>query len=257
MNSSIKFLSALVLFCGLVVLFFLGLGSVSLNEPVGSENKVEKIAGNIGFYFSVIFAICLASLVAGVALVFRGRKLASQRCQEDIRSANEKVVKVMPTVIISIAMFAGLVVLAIWYSLRWNPDTAWAARVIGEADELQALLARYHEANGEYPMSLLDLEDNYTEPTNFMSRNAESQGMGCWGYERIGTDHYQLEVTAYSWVSYWDSLVYRSSSDFAEPWFDNCENTDWLDFGKWRYVKGFSSYRDQYYFDAKGNLQQR
>lgn len=243
-NSPIKILSAFILCGGLVILFMLGLGAALLTAPISSENNVEKIAGNLGVSLAGFFAACLVSLVAGIALVIHGRKRARQRSQEDIRIAKEKVGKATRIAMAWITMLASLMVLGTWYSFRWNPDTAWAATVIGEADELQDLLTRYYEMNGEYPKALDDLEGDYTKPTEFLSRNADPAGRSRWGYERMGPDDYQLEVTAYSWVSYWDSLVYRSSGNFTEPWFDNRDAKDWRDFGKWRYVKGFSRHDD-------------
>lgn len=256
-NIPMKILGTFVLCGGLVILFMLGLGAALLTAPISSENNVEKIAGNLGVSLAGFFAACLVSLVAGIALVIHGRKRARQRSQEDIRIAKEKVGKATRIAMAWITMLAGLMVLGIWYSFRWNPDTAWAATVIGEADELQDLLRGYYEMNEEYPRSLDDLKEDFTQPTDFLTRNAERAGTSRWGYDRLGPDDYQLAVTAYSWVSYWDALVYRSSGDFAEPWFDNRDGADWRDFGKWRYVKGFSRYGDHYYFDAQGNLQQR
>ena len=244
MNNPMKILSVFVLFCSLVVLLVLAFGAAVVALPVGAEMNIDEIAGNIGFFFTVFLTACLASLIAGIALVIRGRKRARQLTQEEIRTGNEKVAKVIRIAMVSMAMLAGLLVAGIWYSFHWNPDTAWAAKVIGEAEELQVLLARYHEVNGEYPKALGDLEGDYTEPTDFLSRNADSPERSRWGYERMGRDDYQLEVTAYSWVSYWDSLVYRSSGNFTEPWFDNRDAKDWRDFGKWRYVKGFSRHDD-------------
>lgn len=104
------------------------------------------------------------------------------------------------------------------------------------------MLARYHELNGEYPRALADLEGDYTEPTDFLSRNSDSPEKSKWGYESMEPDNYQLAVTVYSWVSYWDSLVYRSTGNFIDPWFNNRDAIDWRNFGKWRYVKGFSRY---------------
>ena len=206
--------------------------------------NIDEVSGNIGFFFTLFLAACLALLIAVMTLGIRGRKRERQLRQKEVRTGNKKEDKLIRIAVVSIALLAGLLVAGIWYSFRWNPDTAWAAKVIGEAEELQVLLARYQELNGEYPKALADLEGDYTEPTDFLSRNSDSPEKSEWGYERIEPDNYQLEVTAYSWVSYWDSLVYRSSGNFTEPWFDNRDAKDWRDFVKWRYVKGFSRYDD-------------
>ena len=204
--------------------------------------NIDEVSGNIGFFFTLFLAACLALLIAVMTLGIRGRKRERQLRQEEVRTGNKKEAKLIRIAVVSIALLAGLLVAGIWYSFRWNPDIAWAAKVIGEAEELQVLLARYQELNGEYPKALADLEGDYTEPTDFLFRNFDSPEKSEWGYERIEPDNYQLEVTAYSWVSYWDSLVYRSSGNFSEPWFNNRDALDWRNFGKWRYVKGFSRY---------------
>ena len=204
--------------------------------------NIDEVSGNIGFFFTLFLAACLALLIAVMTLGIRGRKRERQLRQEEVRTGNKKEAKLIRIAVVSIALLAGLLVAGIWYSFRRNPDIAWAAKVIGEAEELQVLLARYQELNGEYPKALADLEGDYTEPTDFLSRNSDSPEKSEWGYERIEPDNYQLEVTAYSWVSYWDSLVYRSSGNFSEPWFNNRDALDWRNFGKWRYVKGFSRY---------------
>ena len=204
--------------------------------------NINEVSGNIRFFFTLFLATCLASLIAGITLGIRGRKRARQLRQEEVRTGNKKGAKLIRIAVVSIALLAGLLVAGIWYSFRWNPDTAWATKVIGEAEELQVMLARYHEVNGEYPKSLDDLEGDYTQPTDFLSRNASPAGRSRWFYEHIGPNDYQLEVLSYSWVSYHDSLVYRKSGNFAEPWFDNREAGNWRDVGKWRYVKGFSRY---------------
>ena len=204
--------------------------------------NIDEVSGNIGFFFTLFLAACLALLIAVMTLGIRGRKRERQLRQEELRTGNKKEAKLIRIAVVSIALLAGLLVAGIWYSFRWNPDIAWAAKVIGEAEELQVLLARYQELNGEYPKALADLEGDYTEPTDFLFRNFDSPEKSEWGYERIEPDNYQLEVTAYSWVSYWDSLVYRSSGNFSEPWFNNRDALDWRNFGKWRYVKGFSRY---------------
>ena len=157
-------------------------------------------------------------------------------------------------VLVSMTILVCVVFAGFKFMTRWNPDKAWAAKVIGESEELQILLAQYHEANGEFPESLDDIDEEYTKPTDFLSRNADPAGTSRWHYDRIGPNDYQLYVTAYSWVSYYDAVVYRKSGNFAEPWFDNRDAGDWRDFGRWRYVKGFSRYDEQYYFDADANF---
>ena len=53
------------------------------------------------------------------------------------------------------------------YMTRWDLDDGWAAKVIGESEEIQILLARYHEANDEFPEFLDDIGEDYTNRLTF------------------------------------------------------------------------------------------
>ena len=63
--------------------------------------------------------------------------------------------------------------------------------------------------------------------------------------------------TAYSWVSYYDAMVYRNSGAFNEPWFATLDASHLKEFGKWRYIRGFSKHDEMYYFDADGRFHER
>ena len=165
--------------------------------------------------------------------------------------------KPIAVALVAVALLAGVVFAGFKFMTRWNPDEAWAAKVIEESTEIRLLLERYREENGEFPMSLSDIDEDYTKPTDYLTRNSTAPETDRWYYDRIGPDDYQLFATAYSWVSYYDAMVYRKSGAFDEPWFDNRDAGDWRDFGKWRYCEGFSRYGEQYYFDADGDSHKR
>ena len=107
---------------------------------------------------------------------------------------------------------------------------------------------------GGFPMSLDKIAEDHTKPTDYLTRNVAAPGTGQWFRDRVGKDDYQLFVTADSWVSYFDAMVYRHSGDFADPWFATLDSSASKQFGKWRYVRGFSRFHEKYYFDADGKV---
>lgn len=235
-------LGTILIVIGIVCFAIVFTGLVALMAPIDTAApSPASIASAVGTKVYLLFGVGAVCIIGGALALLRGIKTSRQRKREGTKTGIGKPIAVT---LVAVTLLAGVVFAGFKFMIRWNPDLVWTAKVIGEAEELQVLLARYHEVNGEYPKALGDLEGDYTEPTEFLSRNADTAGRSSWGYERMGPDDYQLEVTAYSWVSYWDSLVYRSSGNFTEPWFDNRDAKDWRDFGKWRYVKGFSRYDD-------------
>ena len=136
---------------------------------------------------------------------------------------------------------------------RWDADEACAAKVIEESTEIQLLLERFREENGEFPMSLSEIDGDYPKPTAYLTRNSTASETARWYYDRIGPDDYHLFATAHSWVSYFDAMVYRRSGRFTEPWFATRDRSAMIEIEEWRYIRGFSRYYEQYYFDADGN----
>lgn len=158
------------------------------------------------------------------------------------------IVTLVAVTIFAVAVFAIFKVMT-----RWDPDEEWAAKVVEESTEVRLLLEKYRNENGEFPMSLSDIDEDYTKPTDFLTRNGAAPDTSRWFYARIGKDDYQLFVTADSWVSYFDAMVYRHKGEFTDPWFSTLDASDSREFGKWRYVRGFSQFDENYYFDADGN----
>ena len=143
------------------------------------------------------------------------------------------------------------------FMTRWDVDEQWAAKVIKDSTEIRLLLEEFRQEYGEFPMSLSEIDEDYKKPTDYLTRNATLASRSGWYYNRIGRDDYQLYVTAYSWVSYYDAMVYRYSDAFTEPWFSSHDTSHSREFGKWRYIRGFSKYNEVYYFDADGNFHKR
>ncbi len=243
--------SVLLILFGLVCLAGIFTGVVALVAPMPAEPTLDSISESVGFVLWIAYAVCGGSLIVGMILFIRRSKKLRQQERQATRAGLRKRITIA---LVSIVGVAGVLFAIFTYMTRWDPNEAWAAKVIGESGELQILLARYHEANGEFPESLDDIDEDYTKPTDFLSRNADPTGTSRWFYDRIGPNDYQLYATAYSWVSYHDAIVYRKSGTFAEPWFENRDAGDWRDFGKGRYVKGFSRYDERYYFDADGDF---
>ena len=222
--------------------------TVAVQGNGGDAGSAAAMANSAAWWIIAGANACAVTVLAWFWWRRRSRRAETNHAGRSRRSPWQRLLIVAG--ILLLVAYAGYVFLR-----RWNPDEAWAARVIGEALEVQVLLARYHQTNGEYPRSLKDLQGEYLEPTDFLSRHAVLPERGGGYYTRIGRQRYQLSATAYAWVSYHDSLVYRSTGDFTETWFAR-PNGAWRDYGKWRYVKGFSVYDRTYYFDADGNAVQ-
>ena len=159
--------------------------------------------------------------------------------------------------LVAVTIFACAVFAIFKVMTRWDPDEEWAAKVIEESTDIRLLLERYREENGEFPMSLSDIDEDHKKPTDFLTRNGAAPGRDKWNYNRIGAQDYQLFVTAYSWVSYFDAMVYRHTGEFSDPWFSTLDASASREFGKWRYVEGFSRYHEKHYFDADGKVHSR
>jgi len=104
----------------------------------------------------------------------------------------------------------------------WDPDEEWAAKVIEESADIRPLLERHREENGEengeFPMSLDEIEEDYTKATDYLTRNVAAPDMDQCFYDRIGKDDCQLFVTADPWVAHFDAIVYRHKREFTDPW---------------------------------------
>ncbi len=234
-----------------VLLALTGILTGTTVKPVadaGDSGSAAAMANSVAWWIFAGANACVVLVLAWFWWRRRQRLPAADQACRTRRTPLQRFLIVAGSLLL--VAYGGFVLLR-----RWNPDEVWAARVIGEAVEVQVLLARYHETNGEYPRSLEDLNGEYLKPTDFLSRQAVTPERGGWYYTRIGRQGYQLSATAYAWVSYHDSLVYRSTGDFSEAWFSR-PNGAWRDYGKWRYVKGFSVYDRTYYFDADGNAVQ-
>tara|TARA_Y100000385_G_scaffold252254_1_gene275594 strand:- start:274 stop:1032 length:759 start_codon:yes stop_codon:yes gene_type:complete len=246
-----KTIGILLIVVGLACFAFIFTGLYAWTAPMPAEPTIESLTKIATGRLFLMYGLGGASIVGGAFMLVLGIKKSRQRKRDGIKTDIRKPIAVT---LVGVMLLAGVVFAGVKFMTRWNPDIAWAAKVIGESEELQILLARYQEVNGEYPESLDDIEEDYTKPTDFLSRNADPAGESRWFYERIGPNDYQLEATAYSWVSYHDSLVYRHSGSFTEPWFSNPDAPDSREFGKWRYIEGFSQHGEMYYFDANGQF---
>ena len=168
-----------------------------------------------------------------------------------------EIEKPIAVTFVTVTILACVVFAIFKFMTRWHADEAWAAKVIEESTEIRLLLEEFREENGEFPMSLSEIDEDCTKPTDYLTRNSTAPETDRWYYDRIGPDDYQLFATAYSWVSYYDAMVYRKSGAFDEPWFANRDRSSTKEIGEWRYIRGFSRYHEQYYFDADGDFHKR
>jgi len=119
---------------------------------------------------------------------------------------------------------------------RSDIDDAWAQKAIDAAELLQIALAEYHEANGEFPAVLKELNSDIKGPPAFYDHSSTEK----WHYRRLNSSDYQVYATASSFVSSFDALVIRYSGNYPSDWFDSLDCSHSKTFGEWQYITGFS-----------------
>lgn len=237
---------------GIVCFAMVATGLVALTIPVPAEMDLDSMAKPIGARILLFSGAGAVGFIGGAWALAMGIKKSRDRKRQGIRTPIRRQIAVaLATVTVFVCVVLGL----FKFLTRWDPDEEWAAKVIEESKEVRLLLEKYHEENGEFPKSLSDIGEDYTEPTDYLTRNAAAPDTDGWHYNRIGKEDYQLFVTADPWVSHFDAMVYRHSRTFAGPWFSDLDASRSREFGDWRYVRGFSTYHKKYYFDADGNIQ--
>lgn len=139
--------------------------TVAVQGNGGDAGSAAAMANSAAWWIIAGANACAVTVLAWFWWRRRSRRAETHHGGRSRRSPWQRLLIVAG--ILLLVAYAGYVFLR-----RWNPDEAWAARVIGEAVEVQVLLARYHQTNGEYPRSLKDLQGEYLEPTDFLSRHA-------------------------------------------------------------------------------------
>ncbi|NNM28217.1 MAG: hypothetical protein HKO57_01740 [Akkermansiaceae bacterium] len=219
--------------------------------PADASLSIESMADSIDAQLRLFYGVGIVCIVGGaVALVLGIRKSRARKPPGTKAGIGKPVI----VILVAVTMFVGAVFTIFKVMTRWDPDEEWAATVIEESTDLRLLLEQYRKENGGFPTELSDIGEGYPKPTDFLTRHAAAPDTSRWFYSRIGRDDYQLFVTADSWVSSFDAMVYRHSGEFTEPWFENLDASDSREFGKWRYVQGFSRYHEKHYFDADGKV---
>ena len=156
----------LVVFIALLMLTGILTGTtVAAQANGGDAGSAAAMANSAAWWIIAGANACAVTVLAWFWWRRRSRRAETHHGGRSRRSPWQRLLIVAG--ILLLVAYAGYVFLR-----RWNPDEAWAARVIGEALEVQVLLARYHQTNGEYPRSLKDLQGEYLEPTDFLSRHA-------------------------------------------------------------------------------------
>ncbi len=219
--------------------------------PVPAVASPTSIANSIGAQLLLLYGAGTVGIICGAVALWLGIKRSRERKRQGTKASFRKLITVS---LAAVAILACGVFAIFKVMTRWDPDEEWAAKVIEESADIRSLLESHREENGEFPMSLDEIAENYTKPIDYLSRNVAAPDTDQWFYDRIGRDDYQLFVTADSWVSYFDAMVYRHKGEFADPWFAILDSSDSKEFGKWRYVQGFSRFYENYYFDADGKV---
>ncbi|MDG2488673.1 MAG: hypothetical protein P8M65_13260 [Roseibacillus sp.] len=219
--------------------------------PADASLSIESMANSIGAQMRLFYGSGTVCIVGGAVALFLGIKKSRDRKRQGIKAGFRKLIVMS---LVAVALLACGVFAIFKVMTRWDPDEEWAAKIIEESAEFRSLLGDYRDENGEFPVSLDEIAEDYTKPTDYLTRNTAAPDTDQWFYDRIGKDDYQLFVTADPWVSYFDAMVYRHKGEFADPWFAMLDSSDLKVFGKWRYARGFSTFHEKYYFDADGNI---
>ena len=246
-----KVLGVFLIFVGIVcfALAVTGLFAWMTPVPADASLSIDSIADSISARLLLFYGAGAACIIGGaVALILRIKK-SRDRKRQGLKAGFRRPITVT---LVAVAVLACAVFAIFKVMTRWDPDEEWAAKVIEESTDIRLLLEKHREENSEFPMSLSDIDEDHAKPTDFLTRNGAAPGTDRWFYDRIGKDDYQLFVTADSWVSYFDAMVYRHTGAFADPWFSTLDSSDSRESGTWRYVQGFSRFHENYYFDADG-----
>ncbi|MEO1949218.1 hypothetical protein [Thioclava sp.] len=219
--------------------------------PADASLSIESMANSIGAQLRLLYGAGTVCIICGAVALWLGIRKSRERKRRGTKAGFRKLITVS---LVAVALLACGVFAIFKVMTRWDPDEEWAAKIIEESADLRSLLGEYRDENGEFPFSLDEIAEDYTKPTNYLSRQLAAPDTDRWFYDRIGKDDYQLFVTADSWVSYFDAMVYRHKGEFADPWFATLESSDSKEFGRWRYARGFSEFHEKYYFDADGNI---
>ena len=219
--------------------------------PADASISIESMATSIDAQLRLFYGAGTVCIVGGAVALVLGIKKSRDRRRQGIKAGFRRPITVS---LVAVAVIACAVFALFKFMTRWDPDEQWAAKIIEESADLRLLLEEYRDENGEFPVSLDEIAEDYTKPTEYLTRNGAAPDTDQWFYDRSGKDDYQLFVTADPWVSYFDAMVYRHKGDFADPWFSALDSSDSKEFGKWRYARGFSKFHEKYYFDADGNI---
>ena len=152
-------LGTLLIVVGVACFAMLFTGLVALMAPIDTAApSPASVASTVG---AKVFLLCGAGvmcIIGGAVALLRGIKTSRQRQREGTKTGIGKLIAIT---LVTVTLLAGVVFADFKFMTLWNPDKTWAAKVIGEAAELQILLARCYEEKGEYPKALDDLEEDY------------------------------------------------------------------------------------------------
>ena len=246
-----KTIGVLLIVVGLACFASVFTGLVAWTAPMPAEPTISSISKIIEARLLLMYGVGGANIIGVTVALILGIKKSRQRKREGTKTGIRKPIAVT---LVAVTILACVIFAVFKFMTRWDADEAWAAKIIEESTEIRLLLERFREENGEFPMSLSENDVDYTKPTDYLTRNSTAPETARWYYDRIGPDDYQLFATAHSWVSYFDAMVYRKSGAFNEPWFATRDRSSTKEIGEWRYIRGFSRYQEQYYFDADGNF---
>lgn len=236
-----KTIGAVLIIFSIVCLAFNMTGLLGWFIPLPDDPSPASFAKTAGVWLLLFYGASVASFIGGVAMVLIGGKKSPDHKQPQGKSGFRRVFTVA---LVAVTAVAGGAFVLLKVITRWDPDEGWAAKVIEESTEVRLLLEEHREENGEFPISLDDIDPDYTKPTDYLTRDSTAPDTDQWCYDRIDKDDYQLFVIAPVWVEYFDAMVYRHKGEFADPWFSSLDASHSRDFEHWRYIRGFSRYYD-------------
>ena len=213
-----KTLGAFLIVVGIACFASVFTGLVAWTAPMPAEPTIASISKIIEARLLLMYGVGGASIIGGTVALILGIKKSRQQKRQGMKTDIRKPIAVT---LVAVTILVCVIFSMFKFMTRWDADEAWAVKVNEESTEIRLLLEEFREENGKFPMSLSEIDDVYTRPTDYLTRNSRTPESARWYYDRIGPDDYQLFATAHSWVSYFDAMVYRKSGAFNEPWFAN------------------------------------
>ena len=126
-----KTLGTFLIVVGIVCFAMVLTGLVALMAPIDAAPSPASVAGTVGAKVILLCGVGAVCIIGGAVALLRGIKTSRQRKREGTKA---EIGKPIAVTLVGVTLLAGVVFAGFKFMTRWNPDTAWAAKVIGESE---------------------------------------------------------------------------------------------------------------------------